>query len=271
MIQRCVTGILLILALGVCLSLGTWAYVCLCLVFLYASAFEMFRAFKSAGCHAVEWPCWVCAALMPYLFYRQSGAAVFLPVMLAGCMLAAVVVMFRREPKLQDALASALPVFCVLLPGMLLISLANVPVRYYAVMLELLAIGVPLTGDIMAYLVGRKIGKTPLCPPVSPHKTVEGSAAGLLGSVLFAAAIYLVYARLVMMPPLWHFLVLGLLGGFFGQGGDLFASLIKRHCGVKDFGSVFPGHGGFLDRIDSPLWAGLVFFLYLNLNFLPIR
>ena len=68
------------------------------------------------------------------------------------------------------------------------------------------------------------------------------------------------------IPPLWHFPLLGLLGGLAGQMGDLFASLIKRHCGIKDFSNIFPGHGGMMDRLDSVYWATVVIYVYLNLT-----
>ena len=72
-----------------------------------------------------------------------------------------------------------------------------------------------------------------------------------------------------VMPPFWHFLILGLCGGIAGQLGDLFASLVKRHCGIKDYGTIFPGHGGVMDRLDSVFWATVVMYVYLNLNPLP--
>lgn len=68
------------------------------------------------------------------------------------------------------------------------------------------------------------------------------------------------------MPPLWHFLVLGLIGGVFGQLGDLSASLVKRYCGVKDYGTLFPGHGGMMDRVDSVLFVTYVVFGYCLLS-----
>ena len=60
------------------------------------------------------------------------------------------------------------------------------------------------------------------------------------------------------MPPLWHFLVLGLIGGVFGQLGDLSASYVKRVCEIKDFGSILPGHGGIMDRLDAVLFCATV-------------
>ena len=67
------------------------------------------------------------------------------------------------------------------------------------------------------------------------------------------------------MPPLWHFAVIGLVGGIVGQIGDLFASLVKRHCGVKDYGTIFPGHGGMMDRLDSVLFVALLVYMYQSI------
>ena len=68
-----------------------------------------------------------------------------------------------------------------------------------------------------------------------------------------------------------HGLALGAVGGLAGQLGDLFASLVKRHCGVKDFGTIFPGHGGMMDRLDSVYWATVVVYVYLNLAIAVMR
>ena len=67
--------------------------------------------------------------------------------------------------------------------------------------------------------------------------------------------------------PLWHALLLGLICGVAAQMGDLFASMLKRHCKVKDFGSIFPGHGGMMDRLDSILFTSIVIFCYRALLF----
>jgi len=70
-----------------------------------------------------------------------------------------------------------------------------------------------------------------------------------------------------MLPPtLAGYLVIGLVGGIAAQVGDLFASLIKRHCGIKDYGHIFPGHGGMLDRMDSILFTSVVVYCYWMLT-----
>lgn len=107
-----------------------------------------------------------------------------------------------------------------------------------------------------AYFVGVRYGRAKLNPVISPKKTIEGAFGGLAGSLLTAVVIYLLAGILGLSQfPFWHFVVIGLVGGLAGQIGDLFASMVKRHCGVKDFGSIFPGHGGMMatGRIPSSL------------------
>lgn len=67
------------------------------------------------------------------------------------------------------------------------------------------------------------------------------------------------------MPPIWHFVIIGFVGGIAGELGDLFASLVKRHCGIKDYGNIFPGHGGMMDRLDSVLFVSVLIYLYQSL------
>jgi len=114
-------------------------------------------------------------------------------------------------------------------------------------------------GDTGGYTLGRLAGRTKLYEAVSPKKTVEG----LLGSVLFSSLSAL-GASLSYLPELSivHALCLGVLGALLGQIGDLAESLIKRSTGVKDSGSLLPGHGGMLDRIDALLVVGAFVYLY---------
>ena len=180
-------------------------------------------------------------------------------------MRAAAMVIFRYEPKLEDILMSALPLVCVLLPGMCMLGLQHAPGRANQLLLTILAFGIPLMGDTMAYFIGSRFGKHKLCPAVSPNKSIEGAAAGLVGSVIWALVTAGVFSAFIQVPPLWHFLVLGLLGGVAGQMGDLFASLVKRHCGIKDYSNIIPGHGGMMDRLDSVYWTAIIIYVYYNL------
>jgi phosphatidate cytidylyltransferase len=112
-------------------------------------------------------------------------------------------------------------------------------------------------GDSAAYFSGRRWGRTKLLPAVSPGKTVAGAVGGLLGAVIAAA----VYSTLLINPHTSMILswasaaILGLLLGGIAQVGDLAESLLKREAGVKDSGTLLPGHGGLLDRFDSVLFT----------------
>lgn len=114
-------------------------------------------------------------------------------------------------------------------------------------------------GDIGAYLVGVRFGKTPLIPRISPKKSVEGAIAGLIFSVIGAAAsrpfLNLSYPQVILM---------GVCFGILGQLGDLSESLMKRDCQVKDSGNILPGMGGVLDEMDSLLFTAPAFYFYMS-------
>ena len=122
----------------------------------------------------------------------------------------------------------------------------------------LLAILTVYAADTGAYAVGRLIGRHPMAPGISPGKTWEGAAGGLAGAVVAAAA-------LGMLSPLqlevWQAAVIGVILGIVSPAGDLLESKLKRWAGVKDSGSLFPGHGGMLDRLDSLLPSFIVVYI----------
>jgi phosphatidate cytidylyltransferase len=116
-------------------------------------------------------------------------------------------------------------------------------------------LGVVFAGDTGAYLVGMMIGKKKLMPMISPKKTVEGALGGLFFSTIMG--ILLSY---YLNQPAPHMIVLSLAAGIAGQFGDLFESQLKRVAAVKDSGTIMPGHGGVLDRIDGVLFASPIIY-----------
>ena len=104
--------------------------------------------------------------------------------------------------------------------------------------------------DTFAYIVGSRWGKHKLCPQVSPGKTVEGALGGLAGSLI----VVMVFGLYFLMP-LVHAICIGLLVGLMAPLGDLVESALKRFAGVKDSGTLLPGHGGILDRFDGLMFA----------------
>lgn len=123
--------------------------------------------------------------------------------------------------------------------------------------LLLFALVITWVGDTAAYFVGRAIGKYKLAPHLSPKKTWEGTIASFLGSLIVA----IVFAR-YMTVPLKHLLGMAAVGNVAGQVGDLLESAYKRSAGIKDSGSILPGHGGVLDRIDALVLAIPVVWYY---------
>jgi phosphatidate cytidylyltransferase len=113
--------------------------------------------------------------------------------------------------------------------------------------------------DTWGYFVGRRWGKTPLYPSVSPKKTREGFVAALGGGLFGSCLAHFWYLPEI---PLLHALALGLVASALGQAGDLAESLLKRSTDVKDSGNIIPGHGGLMDRIDALLIASSVVYTY---------
>ena len=136
--------------------------------------------------------------------------------------------------------------------------------QYDAIYFILLILCFAWGGDTFAYFAGRAFGKHKLAPIVSPNKTVEGAIGGICGSILIgviATVIYGMlsgrYAAFTVEVTVRHYLVvvgMGAIASVLGILGDLFASAVKRQAGIKDYGTIFPGHGGILDRFDSVMF-----------------
>ena len=147
---------------------------------------------------------------------------------------------------------------------------------YDAVFFILLILCFAWGGDTCAYFAGRAFGKHKLCPVVSPKKTVEGAIGGVLGTMVFGVAATLIYSIAADRMEAFTrsnigvsmYVVIALLAcvaAVLGIYGDLFASVVKRQCGIKDYGTIFPGHGGILDRFDSVTFVAPFVWLALQL------
>ncbi len=124
--------------------------------------------------------------------------------------------------------------------------------------------------DIAAYFIGSKFGKRKLCPDISPNKTVEGSIAGIVAVVIAYIVITLIANNYYSLDINMYLAIFsGVIIAIVGQFGDLTASAIKRFCKIKDFGSLMPGHGGILDRLDSMMFVApviyIIFKVYMGL------
>ena len=121
--------------------------------------------------------------------------------------------------------------------------------------------------DVAAYLIGRSLGKHKLIPSVSPNKTVEGAVGGIVFAVLIMLLLGIGMEHWQLIQISYPRLaVYSAIASVAGQFGDLCMSSVKRVCGIKDFGNIFPGHGGMLDRFDSQLMVVSFTVLYCSLT-----
>lgn len=266
---RIITGTVLALVLIFAVYFGGYVFSVLFVASMGLCVYEIYRALRVKGLLCSEWPVWLSMAISIPLFMEiKTSITLILSIVAGAILMITVMIMTRPQPRLDDLLASCLPLIAVLLPGMCMLGLNKLADRAIQVPMIILAFGVPLFGDMIAYFLGKRFGKRKLCPVVSPNKTVEGAVAGLVGSVLFSLLIWIAVKNVItqdqMIFPLWNYLLVGLIGGIAGQAGDLFASMIKRYCEVKDYGSIFPGHGGMMDRLDSTYWATVVIYIFIN-------
>lgn len=123
--------------------------------------------------------------------------------------------------------------------------------------------------DTFAYFTGKFLGKHKLCPNVSPNKTIEGAVGGVIGNIIASTVMFIIFDKFFFTVHTfvwWQIIIISAVLSVISMFGDLSASLIKRNHGIKDFGNIFPGHGGVMDRIDSCLFVLPA--LYLSLYFI---
>ncbi len=194
-----------------------------------------------------------CAAL-------GSGWAVIDVILLSALIAIGAVAVGSGKPGpeiFRDASASIFPIVYIGLPlGAL--AAVRVAAGREAVLLIMAAI---VISDSAQYYTGRALGKRPLAPVISPKKTREGA----IGGVVFGTLAFTIGARFVFPgAPIPLVVLVGASIAALGIVGDLFESLLKRSAGVKDSGSLIPGHGGVLDRIDSWLFAAPVYYVFVR-------
>ncbi|OGR20562.1 MAG: hypothetical protein A2559_10525 [Deltaproteobacteria bacterium RIFOXYD2_FULL_66_9] len=235
---------------------GGWPFLLLCAVAAVLCADEGFRMFLHG---ARDRACGVALAVLVYFSAALLPASFGVPALLV-CVLLSVfhALPGDADPAEKARRAATLSLGAIYVGGLLSTYPRTLllPRGEHWVLLGILAVA---AGDTMAYFTGRAIGRRKLAPSVSPNKTVEGAVGGLLGSV--GCAVLYAHGFLPGVPA-GYVAAAGAAVGVFGQAGDLFESLVKRAAGVKDSGTILPGHGGILDRADAILAAGPVLHLF---------
>lgn len=193
-----------------------------------------------------------------------AGLSLLLPVPEAWLLLTAVALLVLALAMRAEDLASSLPRAAIRMMGILYVFgtwKCAIPLRDRSPHWLMFALLVNWAGDVGAYYVGRGLGRHRLAERVSPQKTWEGAAGSLVASSLIAGGYLLWFVGGLSVPRV---LAVTVAANAAGQLGDLAESAMKRGAHVKDSGTLLPGHGGMLDRVDSTLFALPVVYAYLR-------
>ena len=270
--QRIITASIMAAVALALLAIGGVVLAAAIIAIICFAVYEEYGALRKAGHHPLSWPTWAGLVLSVPLL-AIGGAKLLLPVALGVALVTVMCIVFRREPRLEDILYSLLPFVSLVLPGMGMLTLTGIQPKSVQLTYLVLMVAIPCVGDIFALYVGSTLRGPKLSPAVSPNKTISGAIGGLIGSLIASLLVGMIAYGLAVhsraaLPSWGDYVLLGLIGGVAGQLGDLFASLIKRHCGIKDFSNLFPGHGGMLDRLDSVIFMAVIIFCYRMLTVL---
>jgi len=189
----------------------------------------------------------------------SNSAALILVIITIDFLLCGVFILprYKTDPAIVDAVAmhiQGMVYIPVLISGLIRIRNTDGGILWIFFLLAIV-----FAGDIGAYYAGTYLGRHKLCPSVSPKKTIEGAIGGLCANLLIGAVI-----KAMFLPSLpWlTCMIMFLLIGAAGQTGDLYESALKRSVQIKDSGTLLPGHGGMLDRIDALLFASPVALIF---------
>lgn len=233
----------------------TWPLTVLMLIFALTGVYEMLKCTGALNKLVIAIPSFLVAAAAQIL-PRVDGlsvdrylAATLLVYIAYTVLLMMGAVFSKGKVKIADAAISAVTTVYISFGFSSLILLRD---KEYGMILFILALLIPWVSDAMAYFVGVFFGRHKLIPDVSPKKTIEGAIGGIVGVCVIVAIFGLIMQFGFNKAPNYVLLmVLAFVGGLLGMCGDLIASLIKREYGIKDYGNLFPGHGGVMDRFDS--------------------
>ena len=262
LLVRIASAVVLIAVAAGLLALGTPGVFTLAVLAGVLALWELQGISEHLGMPA---PTWLLFPLGLYLMF--SGTALrWLPVeaALAVALLAGLTTYLFLPGRAQGLGRWALGLGCAIYIGL--------PINYYLLLYTqpraghgiwwiLLLIGSLALEDAAALLFGRRFGRRPFFPSISPKKTWEGAIAGFaVGTGVFCLGV-----SFGLQVPWWHGVALGVLVALSGVAGDLVESQVKRAAGIKDSSNLIPGHGGILDRLDSLLFGPIAVFLYASL------
>lgn len=257
---RIISGICMV-PLLIFVYLGGWWLTALAFLVGLLGVRELYHGFEAMGvnpCRPIAYVALVCL----YLIHILGGGDIRLLMLwiVAGTAACLIYGFDVEKRKPVDTTATLLGLLYVEFFSYHMVLIDQTEHRVLIWLVLLAAFGT----DIMAYFSGMALGKHKLCPHLSPKKSVEGALGGVFGSMIFCG----LFGYFVVPQIVWECVIIGIVGSVAAQLGDLSASALKRHMGIKDYGNLIPGHGGIMDRFDSVLFTApfiyycMVFLLY---------
>lgn len=236
----------------------------LVLVLSLAGVFEMTNALKKAQINTLWVLNYIYAVVASVAVYFGSDGFLFKSFVLFAVIACSICVIV---PKF-DVKSAISTVFVMFYPTVML-ALISVT-EQYGWMYIVAGILASVITDTAAYFTGKAFGKKKLCPEISPNKTVAGAVGGAFATLVLLS-VYGILCVVFMngsigVSQTLSWIILSALCGIFAQFGDLFASLVKRFCGIKDYSNLIPGHGGILDRTDSVVFTVLLVYLFKSMG-----
>ncbi len=270
MLQRTLTAIVIMLVtIPLCLLCETWIFSVAVSLFTLIAMYELLGCIGVRKYRRISVPAYLLALAVPLvakLFsYTPDALAAIASVLFFFWFYLVTVGVFSHGSLDAERIFSVFaPAFYVIAAFASLVLLSCRPFGFPFMVITLYA---PWISDVFAYFCGRLFGRHKLIPEISPKKTVEGMIGGILFTSLFtviSGVIMSYFVKEVQGVHVWSLVLAGVVVSAVSQVGDLIMSYIKRKYGVKDFGTLLPGHGGILDRFDSVL-AVAPFMLLLSM------
>lgn len=194
--------------------------------------------------------------LINFLFKGSGNLGIYMPWLFFSVLLSLLYLFNIDNRKIEDAMVTVMGIVYVVFFSFHIVLIDQSGESKILIWLSIFS---AFGTDICAYFVGVFLGKHKLCPKISPKKSIEGSIGGIIGSSILCGIFGFFFAKQYMI----HCMIIGVFGSVFSQFGDLTASIFKRKMGIKDYGTLIPGHGGILDRFDSVIFTAPLVFYYI--------
>jgi len=262
-INRSITTVLFLsLAVFTVFIAPTWFFSLVCIALIGLALYEFYSMVEKKELFVYRYFGLILGIIVPLSTHLKADSVIanIEPMLIVIICLFTVMIQLTRRDNSHALKRMSITLFGILYISWFFSFLIKIKFLPHGSLLCAFLILVTKGGDIGAYIIGSALGRHALIPRISPRKSIEGFAGGIIFSFVLA----LLFKPFLDFVPFYHIVILGFLLGVLAQMGDLSESLMKRDCGVKDTGTIFPGLGGALDVLDSLLFTAPVFYFYVT-------